>query len=333
MNRFWAVRFGSSGIADPEGKYRMIIGVRGTPCAPDCLRLSQNAVQDANDPPSKWEPARTWDQFVAANNLWMRDSRGNRYIGWGHKAGRYVVDLSRLADWERVVCDMLVAARRVGYDGIQLDDAHEQLFLGFGVPPGCWNPRAWRDNVRKIVRAGAGPKNAMSGWWKVGYTTPESFRGYGYTKIEGFRFAPRFWNRGWGGPPENPKTWDTYWGGDAQHLGIMGLEEMGCVPLIEAQYDPAWKAADYRDYSLMAVVTACLADKALLAFHEDHLWTTPVWTDAHEQAWRLGNPTAGARLRKTGAWARPFEHGHVVLNPTDTDVVECPAHSGRVVVK
>ena len=330
MNRFWAVRFGSTGIPDPEGRYRLVIGVRGEPHAPDCLRLAQQAVQDADDPPGRWSLG--WGEFVAAHNLWMRDSRGNRFPGWGRRPGRYVVDLSLPAPWERVIADMLAASKPT-YDGIQLDDAKEILFLGFGVPVGCWDPRKWRENVRRIVAAGAGPKNAMSGWWEYGYTRPESFAGYGYTKMEGFRFAPRFWIPGWGGMAEHPKTWETWWQGDPQHLGILGLEELGVTPLIEAQYEPSWDLETYKEYALVAVVTACLADKALLAFHPNHDWGTVTWTSAHDMAWRLGEPTAPARLRRTGAWARQFEHGHVVMNPTDDYVPEAPAHSARIYLK
>jgi hypothetical protein len=115
-------------------------------------------------------------------------------------------------------------------------------------------------------------------------------------------------------------------------FGIQHLEAAGLTPVIEAQYEPGWDEAARERYAMIAVVTACLAERALVAVHEEYSWLDPYWSQAHNLASQLGEPIAGAKLRLRGTWARRFEHGTAVMNPTDADVRGVSAHSAAIVI-
>ena len=132
-------------------------------------------------------------------------------------------------------------------------------------------------------------------------------------------------------------TWETWWAGaemgDVTYYGIQKLESEGLIPLIEAIYEPLWSPEKLAAYALQAVVTACLANSALLAFRCDRDFTTPIWTAAHQKAWDLGEPDGPTMyVSSVGVWTRSFEHGRVVMNPTAKPFGNCAAHSAQIVL-
>ncbi len=335
MNRFAAWSMGKK-LDDQAGRYRLIYGEQPTACAAEALRFVHLSVQDACYPPSKWDPRRSWDRFVYDNDLWMRDSAGGLIQGWGHHGNsRYVVDLGKEGPWAETVglCEH-IARTMCKASGLHLDDVSKRCF--FSAAQGRHDRASYERNAYAIARVTTQP-TSRSGW-KLFYTPLAMLRAAGvgaFIKMEGFRFAPWAQGQGWSGPPEKPFTWYDWWSspgspGREGLYGIQHLEAAGLTPVIEAQYSETWDAETRERYAMIAVVTACLAERALVAVHEEYVWSDPYWSRAHNLALQLGEPIAPAKLRPKGTWARRFENGNVVMNPTDTDVRGVPPHSAAI---
>lgn len=330
MNRFAAWSMGTR-LDDPEGRYRVVYGQQPTRCAEGALVFNELSIQDAEQPPVAWQPRKTWDNIVGDANAWLRRAGGYMIHGWGQPGNnRFAVNLGANLPWPTIVAECQRRAREANRaDGIHMDDLAVRSHFD---PKGKWHDRdKWRVNVEQMVGPVTGPSSCSG--WKEFYTPLDLLRRFSYVKMEGFRFAPRFaGSEGWSGPASDRFTWETWWGGRDGFYGIRILESFGITPVIEASYDPRWSKKKRDAYALISVVTACLADRALLAYHEAKKWDEPVWTDAHEKAWRLRG--ANRPCYKNGpVWCREFYNGHVVMNPTTRAVGNCAAHSGMIVLE
>jgi len=328
VHRFAAWYLG--GNPETSGPYTLLYGNKPKTCALGVTRFVQLSVQDATDPADKWEPRKTWDEFVAKHDLWMRDDKGNKIHGWGKADnGRYVVDLSKSTDWPSIITECEAKARKAGASGIAYDDLSVRCF--FSAADGRYGKAAWHRNALRIATASAQP-NSISGW-KEFYTPMELLWSFTYAKMEGFRFAPDFGGKGWSGPAGAPFTWDTWWHGVRipELYGIRRLQAAGIIPVIEACVDPGWSNDAQDRYARMAVVTACLAD-CYVALHEQYQWDEPWLTPWHDDAAKLGDPEGEHIERPSGVWVRNYENGRVLLNPTDHEVKGLRAHDAKIVV-
>jgi len=337
MNRFAAWSMGGQ-LDDPAGRYRLIYGERPKACSAGALRFVHLSVQDACHPPSQWDPRRTWDMAVERCNGWMRDAEGRKIHGWGAQGNdRYLVDLGKEGPWAETVgqCEH-ASITTCEASGLHLDDLSTRCF--FTTAHGRYDRVAYERNAYAIARATKHP-TSRSGW-KLFYTPLSMMLGNGagtFVKMEGFRFSPWALGEGWSGMPSMPFTWHDWWASPASPgrkglYGIQHLEAVGLTPVIEAQYSGAWDAETRERYATIAVATACLAERTYVAVHEEYVWRDPYWSRAHDLAVRLGEPIAGAKLRARGTWARRFEHGTVVVNPTDVDVRGVAPYSAAILI-
>lgn len=329
MNRFAAWTMGEP-IDDRQGRYRIFYGKAPRSCAVDAIWFTELCIQDADDPPLAGGGARArWDEFVAEHDAWLRTMSGRRVHGWGKAGnGRWAVDLSRQLPWDEVVRECERMALNNGAYGLHLDDLSLRPFWTSVHP--VYDPALYAAHVIGIARALESPDVSGSGW-KAYNSTPTLRQSLSVIKMEGFRFWPRF-GGGWSGSNGARFTWDTWWSGDIGLFGLRDLELEGLTPVIEAQYGAKWSQERIDAYALMAVATACLSDHAHLAFHEEKVWTTPVWTTAHEKAVHLGVAGGSAEITVEGVWKREYANGRVVVNPTSTPFGNCAAHSAQIVV-
>ncbi len=332
MNRFSAWNMGAvRSIRDGVGHYRLFVGKMPLACAPDALMFNELSVLDADDPPLTHDPRATWDRFVAQHDAWMRRRDGSRIHGWGQVGnGRWAVDLSKPLPWADAIRECETKVRAKGASGLHLDAIMHRPF--WARCDGCHDPDAYSRNAHALAEATSSP--SMGGGPNEYYSPLSMISHFDYVKLEGFRFHPTCFTPGDGWSGEGaPKTWHTWWEGrpDPRQYGIVELEAQGIVPVIQALYDPAWDDEKIRRYTTIAVATACLAERALVAVHEQRGGVCdPIWTGAHDLAWSLRDPLGPAEKTPSGTWRRRFSNGVVSVNPQGFAVGPIEPHSARI---
>ncbi len=323
---------GARPFNDTEGRYCHFVGRWPDTCRVDATWAIEVSTCDADDPPVAWPgPRGFWDRYIAQNDLWYRNSAGQRVRGWGTNPARWATDLGRRGSspWPRVIRECRNLA--VGNGAIpHFDD--------IGIRP--WrsdypHPERWRANVLTFPDELPGPVSFSA--IKAYFTPPElvrKFKPESIVKMEGVRWR-RFQHRGWSGPPEDPYTWQEWFCGDGRGriYNVCQMLILGFRPLLEATVDLAWSQARQDAYALMVVATVCLVDGAMLAYHGLKGWDKPIWTRAHEKAWRLDAPIGPAELTTKGIWVREFRNGRVTVNPTARPAGNVAAHSASIMVK
>lgn len=307
MNRFAAWSLGKK-LVDTEGRYALVVG--GQVDSPRKPQILTNVCLDvASVVPAAWQPQEMWDRFVCSGGWWLLDKRGQRIPSpWkgGAAATSYVVA------WDQIPRMALVQTVRAMREYCHKHGS--ELYVD-GIWRRPW-AAAWQELVdlqkwNAVAEAiGEAMRGAGCQSWLGWYTSWAVASKMKWVKLEGFRFGPRF-GGGWGG---DKLCWGNWWDDYLNHP-VMKLERAGITPIIEAIPDRGWDVDLQCDYIRMAVVTACLADRALLAVHFPGDWASPIWTVDHERAMRLGDPTAPAELHDDGRWARKFDHGFVWLDP------------------
>lgn len=332
MNRFAAWTMGTRPFTDTEGRYCHFVGRKPDIAREDATWAIEISTRDADDPHVPYPgPRRFWDDYIAANDLWYRNAKGQRVHGWGTNPSRWATDLARTGSspWPRVIreCSNLAVERGAI---LHFDD--------IGIRPwstGYPYPDWWRANVLTFPDELPGPVSISA---IKAYFTPEElvrkFKPGTIVKMEGVRWK-RFKRTGWSGPPEDPFTWQEWFCGDGRKriYNVQQFLQWGYRPLLEATVDLAWCQARQDAYALMVVATVCLADCAMLAYHGLKGWDKPIWTRAHEKAWRLDAPTGPAELTPMGFWVREFRNGRVTVNPTARPAGNVAAHSASIVVR
>lgn len=336
MNRFAAWNTYGPSLSDPEGRYRVFYGRKPVVAAPDALTFNCVSPADAHDPPEPWPPTQTWDNFVKHHDAYIRRSNGARVQGWGPRGNnRWAVNLGLPLPWGEISAEIQRAAREINHvAGIHYDSISIR-------PPwmraceGLYEPAAYEAHAHVIAAAAVHP---ASGAGVHAYYSPMTILEHlSHVKCEGFRFYPRFWTSGdgWSGTQGERKTWETYWTGaqTPRQYGMQELEAAGKVVVVEAVCADSWGRERKDAYALMAVATACLGEKILLAFHGEFPDVSPVWTKAHEKAWRLDAPTGPAEQTPHGTWVREFQNGIVTVNPTARPAGNVAAHSASIMVR
>lgn len=344
-----------TGGAFEEGEgtqYDLIIGLAplDDPPRTGFTRFVQLDVQDAILPGHvpAWEPDHTWSTFVEDNDLWLYN--GDEYVqGWG-TAGptnwRRAVDLSKTpttATYAETMTAILAAVRTLPYaPALYMDDIGITPFDFDGIALGLYDAgerAAFHANCQAMAEALSG-QGCMINGDKFYYVDDHMMECFGYAQIEGFRFIgpadlsePNYWGEaGWGGAVGSEFVWNDWWEGTAARYGVLGVQALGVIPVIEAMYETSWSASKRLTYALIALATAALGNCGI-CYHEERVWGTPIWTTWHQTAYMLGATTEAAATEvKEGVWRRRYQRGAAYVNSTATPVYGIPAYSGRLVV-
>jgi len=327
MNRFCAFT-GGNAISDSRGRYRLFIGSKPRTCAEDAKWLIELCTCDAHDPVQTWAPRKTWDAFVRDYDLYLYNAKGKRVGGWS--AGRYAVDYRKPANYRGTIAKCQAEARERSAAGIYLDEISVKPFWGKNYS--AEDLALWKVRVMDMARALNEPTGG--GGWTASYSPCDLLARVckPYVKHEGFRFYPRF-GGDWARPGNKQSTWGTWWDNRSSLpvYGIRQMEAWGFTPIIQAIYDQKWSDEKIQAYALVAVVTGCLADRALVALMPKGE-SVPTWTPAHDKAMKLGEPTGVALEPKDGIWTRMYQKGHVAMNSTGKPFGNVAAHSAMIVV-
>lgn len=359
-----------AGYNDSLHRYCLFFGGIPAVYKPGAIFVENNAGPDANEQtsavwpkvPITWPGSRKyWSDLATNNDLWLTKNHAgvNRFHGWGSDAqwnnGRYVVDFSKVppGGWAAAVTAAVQAAVAAGWHGVHWDTLAIDLYNWFRemTPSGLVVPAVYASVARDAVSSGTWASNAQAMANALDLLSPTSCQEWSAEtddvaflscfdriKMEGFRFHPVYYSEGdgWSQHAGHEMDWEDWWSGHvwtgSSVLGVQGLEALGVIPVIDAIFDPAWSTEKKAAYAMVAVVTACLSDTALVIHHNLDSRSEPTcqWTAAHDLALQLGDPLASCVHNPDGTWTRAFENGIVMMNPTAVAVGECEAYSALI---
>lgn len=307
-----------------------------------------------------WASGRKWwSDFITDQDLWLKvggSPTGNRFQGWGNFGnGRYVVDFSKTPSgmtWGQAVAYCNAAAIAAGWDGIHIDTPGPALYGNFHEctpteivsPPnhasiaddGYGTEANWATNIQAVATK-MGTISPTSASERGGEADELAFSScFERIKYEGFRFYPVYYDEGdgWSKIGGNNSYWQDWWSGHdwgAQSIyGILQMEALGIIPIVDAIYKSTWSEAKKNGYAMIAVATACLAETALVIYHDYDLPNYNPFTYAHALAAQLGTAEDTATESPAGFWTKHYSNGVVYVNSTAAEVNGVAAYCGDI---